>query len=137
MISTKELIKKIEGSDELKKEVEAIKTEEALAEFLKKNDCDATSDEFRKYYGKGSAELDDAELDTVAGGSIPDTIHYAGGDIGQITYISCSNCGGKMEYAYTKTGFLKENYHYVCKGCSRDVWYDGIFGRTGVTYKGN
>ena len=48
MISIKELIKNIKGSDELKKEVEAIKSEKELAEFIKKNDCDTTPDEFRK-----------------------------------------------------------------------------------------
>ena len=134
MISIKELKKQIGGSDELKAEADAIKTEEELAEFLKKNDCDATPDEFRKYYGNESVELDDAELDNVAGGSVPDKFHKDSN--GCYDYATCSNCGGKMDLKYVKTGFFKENYHYVCNGCGRDIWFDTIFGRTGVTYKG-
>ena len=134
MISIKELKKQIGGSDELKAEVDAIKSEEELAEFLKKNDCDATPDEFRKYYGSGSAELDDEELDAVAGGKVPDVFHFT--DNKMITHATCAKCGGRMEFSYMKELFLTIRYHYVCTKCNRIIWRS-MWGTTGVSYQGD
>ena len=80
--------------------------------------------------------MDDAELENVSGGSVPDKFHYVGGNSGNIAFASCANCGGRMEYSYKTTGFLKENHHYVCKDCGRDIWFDTIFRTTGVTFEG-
>ena len=134
MISVKELYKKIDSSDELKKEVGTLKTEEALAEFLKKNDCGATTAEFCEYLDNENAELDDEELDAVAGGKVPDVFHFT--DNKMITHATCAKCGGRMEFSYMKELFLTIRYYYVCTKCNRIIWRS-MWGTTGVSYQGD
>ena len=74
-------------------------------------------------------ELDDDELEGVAGGKAPDKWVYEGNEV---YHAICANCGDIMRYSYTTTGFLKRNDHYVCNSCGRDIWRS-FLNTTGVT----
>lgn len=64
-------IKEIEGSEALQTEIKAIRDKDALAEYLKKNDCGFTVDEFAAYIKPDDeGELSDDDAEAVAGGSI-------------------------------------------------------------------
>ena len=68
-------IKEIEGSAELQTALKEIKDKDALAEFLKKNDVNATVEEFAKAVkSKAEGELSDDDAEAVAGGSVLDWI---------------------------------------------------------------
>ncbi|MBP0973451.1 MAG: hypothetical protein J5851_06025 [Oscillospiraceae bacterium] len=67
-------VAEIRESDALQKEFCTISSVEALEEFLKKNDCDATAEEFAGLMQSVTAnaeegELSDEDVETVAGGT--------------------------------------------------------------------
>ena len=71
MKAIEEFIKDIEGSADLQNDIKNIKDQDALAEFLKKNDVEGTAEDFVKAVkAKRSAEgsLPDESVDAVAGG---------------------------------------------------------------------
>ena len=69
MKTIEEFIKEIQGSAELQAALKEIKDKDALAEFLKKNDVNATVEEFAKAVkSKAEGELPDSDAEAVAGG---------------------------------------------------------------------
>ena len=74
MKTIQELYKEVMASEELKEEfMTAAKDEKNgrknVEEFLKKHGCDASFDELKSFFeGKSDEELDEAELESVAGG---------------------------------------------------------------------
>ena len=69
MKTIQDFIKEIEGSAALQDELKAIKDKDVLAEFLKKNDVNATAEEFAKAVkSKAEGELPDSDAEAVAGG---------------------------------------------------------------------
>ena len=72
MKTIEEFIQEIAKNDALKNELKAIADQNALAEFLKNNDVDATVEEFAKAVWKkaeAEGEINDADAGTVAGGA--------------------------------------------------------------------
>lgn len=71
MKTIEQFIKEIEGSADLQNEIKAIKDQDVLAEFLKKNDVEGTVQDFGKaVMAKGGAEgeISDDVASTVDGG---------------------------------------------------------------------
>ena len=73
MKTLNEFYKELEGSEELLKELGAIENEEALAEFIRKNECEASVEEFLggltgEISEEASGEISDDEAENVAGG---------------------------------------------------------------------
>ena len=69
MKTVEEFAKEIIGSAELQKELMALKDKASLEEFLKKNDCEATVEEFVKFIqANGDGEIDDNVAGQIAGG---------------------------------------------------------------------
>ncbi len=65
-------IKEISESTELQDAIKAIKDKDALAEFLKKNDIDATVEDFGKALkskAEAEGEISDDAAEAVAGGA--------------------------------------------------------------------
>ena len=79
MKTIQELYKEVIASDELKKEfMEATRDEKEakkkVGEFLKKHGCDATIEEVKAFFEeKLEGELDEDDLEAVAGGKIDDS----------------------------------------------------------------
>ena len=71
MKTIEEMYKEITGSEELIKEYNtlALEDKEAVAEFLKAHDCEATVDEFNEYVkSQYEGEVSDDASENVAGG---------------------------------------------------------------------
>lgn len=71
MKTLEELLKEIGENEALKTEFEAAADSDKLVDFLKKNDCEATVEELVEYVLSNKpegAELDEEELESVAGG---------------------------------------------------------------------
>ena len=69
MKTIEELIKKIDNSDEMKKELEAVSDKNGLEEFLKKYDCGANAEDFVKTVESLSeGEISDESAEAAAGG---------------------------------------------------------------------
>ena len=70
MKTLEELVKEINSSEELKKTVSQIKDKTALADFLKKQGCEASVDDFAKFIKsqQGEGEIGDDAAAAVAGG---------------------------------------------------------------------
>ncbi|MBP0973018.1 MAG: hypothetical protein J5851_03835 [Oscillospiraceae bacterium] len=66
-----ELMQEVAGSEELQKELTAIKDSETLEAFFKKHDCGATAEEFLGADAEGA--ISDEEVEAVAGGMNPQT----------------------------------------------------------------
>ena len=79
MKTLQEFYEEVKTSNDLKKSLaEAVKAEK-VTEFLKANGCDATFDELKEFVAEKTTqdkpiELDDEELDMVAGGTAYPTI---------------------------------------------------------------
>ena len=70
MKTVEELIKEIEGSQELQKAMAEINDAADLDEFLKKNGCAATADEFMKFVeSQAEGEIADDAVAEIAGGA--------------------------------------------------------------------
>ena len=75
MKTIQELVKEIEGSEDLKNELKEIKDKVSFEAFLKKHECDATAEDiasFAKEMKEG--EIGDDEVAAVAGGSFMDRL---------------------------------------------------------------
>ena len=72
MKTIEKLYVEIENSETLKNELSAVKDKDALAEFLKQHDCDATVEEWVKYIKTkatdSQGELSDDAVSSVSGG---------------------------------------------------------------------
>ena len=71
MKTIEEIIREIEGSEELRKEYEAIKDTAGLEAILKKLGCEATADEFIKHLddnAEAEGAVSDNDAEAVAGG---------------------------------------------------------------------
>jgi hypothetical protein len=69
MKTVEELYKEINTSEELKKDVSAIKDKEAFADFLKEQGCEASVDEFEKFVkSQSEGEIGDDAAGAAAGG---------------------------------------------------------------------
>ena len=67
MKTVEEFIRELEGSEELRKELEAVGNKDSLEAFLKKNGCGFTAEEFVNAVGS-EGELSDADAEAAAGG---------------------------------------------------------------------
>ena len=67
MKTAEEFIKELEGSEELRKELEAVEDKAALEAFLKNNGCGFGGGEFVKALS-AEGELSDTDSEAVAGG---------------------------------------------------------------------
>ena len=68
MKTIEEFYKEIAGSKELQEELKVL-TEEALGEFLKKHNCQATAKEFLDYAkAQQEGEIQDADAEAASGG---------------------------------------------------------------------
>jgi len=69
MKTIEELYNEINASLELKKAVSEIRDKEALADFLKKHDCDASVKNFTEYAkSQEEGEIEDDDVKAIAGG---------------------------------------------------------------------
>jgi hypothetical protein len=69
MKTVEEFIKEIEKSEALKAELKAVKNDDELAAFLKKNDCGASVKEYLEYADSlNEGEIGDDEAEAAAGG---------------------------------------------------------------------
>ena len=72
-MTLEELYNEMLADDELKAELaQTVNGEETLVDFLHKHGCDATWDEYKAFMieKRGIHEMDDKELEQVAGGSV-------------------------------------------------------------------
>lgn len=69
MINLYTLIEQIKASEDLQKQLSEAFKSSSLAMFLADQGCEATVEEFLSALNEQSAQLDDAALDTVAGGA--------------------------------------------------------------------
>ncbi len=78
MKTVEELVKEINGSKELQKEIKAIKNDDEFEAFLKNNGCGASTKEYLDYVESlNEGEIEDDDAKAAAGGRWnlrPDTI---------------------------------------------------------------
>ena len=69
MKTVQEFVNEINASAELKAAIKEIKDKASLDEFLKKNGCGATADEFAAFFkSQGEGEIGDDAAEAAAGG---------------------------------------------------------------------
>ena len=104
MKTLEEFYKEVVSNADLKKEYISIKDDESMNEFLAKHGCDASSENLKEFMNKGSSELNDDELDDVAGGTCYDDYgrpivtvgntcdYWTADDKKEHTFYGCANC---------------------------------------------
>ncbi len=68
MKTVDELYKEVISNEDLKKEYVSLKNEEEINGFLKEHDCEASAEDLKVFLENGH-EIDDDELNDVAGGT--------------------------------------------------------------------
>ena len=72
MKTLQEMFNEIEGSEILKNELKEIRDQKEFLEFLKKQDCETTSEEIAEFFRKQSeGEVEDDVAEAAAGGYKP------------------------------------------------------------------
>lgn len=108
---------------EMIEKAEAAKSAEELLEIAKENGVDMSADEAATFFAQlnpKSGELDDDELDNVAGGacwskkSAPTLADYT--MVRVLTGSSCRTCGGTTGYIYTYGG-QSPSISIICTTC--------------------
>ena len=114
-------------TSEMIEKAKAVKSAEELLELAKENGVEMTADEAKTYFAQlnpKSGELDDDDLDAVAGGACADSNDNdnpaAGvGDTVQITSgETCSSCGNNIGIVSKK---LRRAYYIKCKECKKQI----------------
>ena len=110
---------------EMIEKAKAAKNAEELLELAKANSVEMTADEAATYFAQlnpKSGELDDDDLDTVAGGACADSNDnpvVGAGDTVQITSgETCSSCGNNIGIVSKKHS---RGYCIKCKECDKKI----------------
>ena len=112
---------------EMIEKAKTVKSAEELLELAKANGVDLTADEAAAYFAQlnpKSGELDDDDLDAVAGGACADSNDNDNpavgvGDTVQITSrAACPDCGGKIGTVSKKHS---RGYFIKCKECEKQI----------------
>ena len=114
-------------TSEMIEKAKAVKSAEELLELAKASNVEMTADEAATYFAQlnpKSGELDDDDLDAVAGGACADSNDNdnpaAGvGDTVQITSgETCSSCGNNIGIVSKK---VRRPYYIKCKECKKQI----------------
>ena len=108
-------------SEMIEKAKEA-KSAEELLELAKENNVEMTADEAATYFaqlGPKSGELDDDDLDNVAGGACART-EQANNAQDAVSNMPCPRCGAVGEWALLHK--FKDNTDFYCANCKVIVW---------------
>ena len=112
---------------EMIEKAKAAKSAEELLELAKASNVEMTADEAATYFAQlnpKSGELDDDDLDAVAGGACADSNDNDNpavgvGDTVQITSgETCSSCGNNIGIVSKK---LRRAYYIKCKECKKQI----------------
>jgi endogenous inhibitor of DNA gyrase (YacG/DUF329 family) len=98
------------------------KSAEELLELAKENNVEMTADEAKTYFaqlGPKSGELDDDDLDAVAGGACART-EQANNAQDAVSNMPCPRCGAVGEWALLHK--FKDNTDFYCARCKVIVW---------------
>ena len=98
------------------------KSAEELLELAKENGVEMTADEAATYFaqlGPKSGELDDDDLDAVAGGACERT-EQANNAQDAVSNMPCPRCGAVGEWALLHK--FKDNTDFYCANCKVIVW---------------
>ena len=98
------------------------KSAEELLELAKENNVEMTADEAATYFaqlGPKSGELDDDDLDAVAGGACART-EQANNAQDAVSNMPCPRCGAVGEWALLHK--FKDNTDFYCANCKVIVW---------------
>ena len=98
------------------------KSAEELLELAKENNVEMTADEAKTYFaqlGPKSGELDDDDLDAVAGGACART-EQANNAQDAVSNMPCPRCGAVGEWAVLHK--LKDCTDFYCANCKVIVW---------------
>ncbi len=108
---------------EMIEKAKAAKSAEELLALAKENNVEMTADEAKTYFAQlnpKSGELNDDELDAVAGGGCNDIMGKGNYPDVQITGShSCPKCGSKIGYIATKR--WEGAYFIFCKSCDTEI----------------
>ena len=98
------------------------KSAEELLELAKENNVEMTADEAKTYFAQlnpKSGELDDDDLDAVAGGACART-EQANNAQDAVSNMPCPRCGAVGEWAVLHK--LKDCTDFYCANCKVIVW---------------
>ena len=107
---------------EMIEKAKAAKTAEELLELAKANGVDMTADEAKTYFAQlnpKSGELDDDDLDAIAGGACART-EQANHAQDAVSNMPCPRCGAVGEWALLHK--FKDNTDFYCANCKVIVW---------------
>jgi predicted ribosomally synthesized peptide with nif11-like leader len=107
---------------EMIEKAKAAKTAEELLELAKANGVEMTADEAKTYFAQlnpKSGELDDDDLDNVAGGACAST-EQANNAQDAVSSMPCPRCGAVGEWALLHK--FKDNTDFYCANCKLIVW---------------
>ena len=114
---------------EMIEKAKTVKSTEELLELAKASNVEMTADEAAKYFAQlnpKSGELDDDDLDAVAGGGCGDSSDSSNNDnsavrIGDTVQITsgeaCSTCGGKIGIVRQR----KLRFYIGCNKCDKKI----------------
>jgi len=114
-------------TSEMIEKAKAAKSAEELIALAKDNGVEMTADEAATYFAQlnpKSGELDDDDLDAVAGGACADSNDNANpavgvGDTVQVTSgETCSSCGNNIGIVSKK---CRGGYYIKCKECKQQI----------------
>ena len=110
-------------SPNLIEKAKTAKSAEELLEIAKENNVEMTAEEAATYFAQltpKSGELDDDDLDNVAGGGCNDIMGKGNYPDVQITGShACPKCGSKIGYIATKR--WEGAYFIFCKSCDTEI----------------
>ena len=98
------------------------KSADELLELAKENNVEITADEAKTYFaqlGSKSGELDDDDLDAVAGGACART-EQANNAQDAVNNMPCPRCGAVGDWAVLHK--LKDCTDFYCANCKVIVW---------------
>ena len=107
---------------EMIEKAKTVKSAEELLELAKANGVEMTADEAATYFAQlnpKSGELDDDELDAVAGGACART-EQANNAKEAVNNMPCPRCGAVGEWALLHK--FKNNTDFYCANCKVIVW---------------
>ena len=107
---------------EMIEKAKAAKSAEELFALAKENNVEMTADEAKTYFaqlGPKSGELDDDDLDAVAGGGCART-EQANNAQDAVSNMPCPRCGAVGEWALFHK--FKDSTDFYCANCKVIVW---------------
>ena len=109
-------------TSEMIEKAKAAKSAEELLALAKENNVEMTADEAKTYFaqlGPKSGELDDDDLDAVAGGACART-GQANNAQDAVNNMPCPRCGTVGDWALLHK--FKDNTDFYCANCKVIVW---------------